>query len=206
MRLLSLARLPADVGLSLVKRVTSGALGVVRGASGGAAAPATPRPRHPDPSPPSVVPPDVRWAQEAPRRRARDEAQAAGRGNGRASVVAPPPAADEAQPPAADEAPPAAKEAPLPPPLPEQAKTIDDEPVAVAEVSDPGAEEGAGPEIHVAEPWKGYDRMNVKEIRSRLGRASAAELAAVQLHEAAGKNRRSVLAAVKARLSAPPSG
>ncbi|HYP48073.1 MAG TPA: hypothetical protein VEQ61_05500, partial [Thermoleophilaceae bacterium] len=70
----------------------------------------------------------------------------------------------------------------------------------------PGAEEGAGPEIHVAEPWKGYDRMNVKEIRSRLGRASAAELAAVQLHEAAGKNRRSVLAAVKARLSAPPSG
>ena len=70
---------------------------------------------------------------------------------------------------------------------------VDEEPVLVAEVAEEGAEDGAGAELHVDAPWDGYDRMTAADIRDRLTAASAAEAAAVELYESAGKSRRSVL-------------
>src|SRR4051794_24692157 len=58
---------------------------------------------------------------------------------------------------------------------------IEDEPELVAEFADPGAEEGAGPELHVDEPWDGYARMNAADVRERIAVAGAAEVAVVQL-------------------------
>jgi len=67
---------------------------------------------------------------------------------------------------------------------------------------------GAGPEVHVDEPWPGYSRMTAAEIKDRLRVADTAVAAAVSLYEAAGKGRSSVLeaAARRVRLNAPPSG
>jgi hypothetical protein len=77
---------------------------------------------------------------------------------------------------------------------------VDEEPVLVAETAEEGAEDGAGAELHVDEPWEGYDRMTAADIRDRLAAASAAEAAAVELYEATGKGRRSVLDAAERAL------
>lgn len=82
---------------------------------------------------------------------------------------------------------------------PEAPVHIDTEPELVAEFAESGAEEGAGAEIHVAEPWDGYKRMRVADIRDRVTTAQLAELAIVQLYEASHRNRRSVLDAVERR-------
>jgi hypothetical protein len=70
----------------------------------------------------------------------------------------------------------------------------------VAEVAEPGAEQGAGPEISVAEPWEGYARMRADVIVGRLRDATATEAAAVELYEATHKARQSVLRAAERRL------
>jgi hypothetical protein len=88
---------------------------------------------------------------------------------------------------------------PWPEAEPEAPTHIDTEPELVAEFAEPGAEEGAGPEIHVAEPWDGYKQMRVVDIRERVAIAEAAELAIVQLYEGSHRNRRSVLDAVERR-------
>ncbi len=82
-----------------------------------------------------------------------------------------------------------------PPSVPDQLVPdhLDEEPVLVAEVAEEGAEDGAGAELHVDAPWDGYDRMTAADIRDRLTAASAAEAAAVELYESAGKSRSSVL-------------
>ena len=74
---------------------------------------------------------------------------------------------------------------------------VDEETVLVAEVAEEGAEEGAGPELHVDPPWDGYDEMTAADIRDRLAAASATEAAAVELYEATRKSRRSVLEAAE---------
>jgi hypothetical protein len=66
----------------------------------------------------------------------------------------------------------------------------------VEEFAEPGAEDGAGPEIHIREPWDGYGRMNTREVTARLHDASAAELAAVQLYESSTRGRQTILSAV----------
>ncbi|MFL5887966.1 MAG: alpha/beta fold hydrolase [Solirubrobacteraceae bacterium] len=66
----------------------------------------------------------------------------------------------------------------------------------VAESADVEAAEGAGAEVHVQEPWEGYDGMRVAEIRERLRDASPEQHAVVRLYEAAHKNRTGVLRAV----------
>jgi hypothetical protein len=71
----------------------------------------------------------------------------------------------------------------------------------VAESADPGAADGAGPEIDVAEPWAGYRKARADEIVARIGRASAAEVAVVQLHENLHRRRKSVLQAAERRLT-----
>jgi len=88
--------------------------------------------------------------------------------------------------------------APAPPPSP-KAKVVDEEPVLAAEFAEEGAEDGAGAEVHVDEPWDGYSQMRVDEIKQRLEGASLAEAAAVELYEAGHRGRKSVLAAVAAR-------
>jgi hypothetical protein len=77
---------------------------------------------------------------------------------------------------------------------------VSEEPVLVAESAEPGAEDGAGPEIHIREPWEGYRKMTARDVTARLSGASAAELAAVELYESSNRGRQTILAAVTREL------
>jgi hypothetical protein len=79
---------------------------------------------------------------------------------------------------------------------------VSEEPVLVAESAQTGAEDGAGAELRIEEPWEGYSSMTASEVRARLRDADAATAAAVKLYEAGHKGRSTVLQAA----SAPPSG
>jgi hypothetical protein len=63
-----------------------------------------------------------------------------------------------------------------------------------------------GPEVHVDEPWEGYDRMTAAAIRGRLRMEGAAVAGTVRLYEAAHKGRSSVLEEAGRRANARPSG
>jgi hypothetical protein len=92
---------------------------------------------------------------------------------------------------------------PPPPPPPEppvEEEHVDEGAVVVAEVAEAGAEEGAGAELGVDEPWEGYDGMTAEQITGELGQASREAVAAVQLYEAVTKGRDSVLEAAERRL------
>lgn len=82
---------------------------------------------------------------------------------------------------------------------------VSEEPELVEEFAEPGAEQGAGPEIHVNPPWEGYERMNAKQIISRLAGLDPAGLAAVQLYESSYRNRQTILNAVERELRASSS-
>jgi hypothetical protein len=92
------------------------------------------------------------------------------------------------------------------PPVAPEPVHVSEEPELVAEVADRGAEEGAGAEVHVDEPWEGYDRMTAAAIRGRLRMEDTAVAATVRLYEAAHKGRSSVLEEAGRRTSARPSG
>ena len=77
---------------------------------------------------------------------------------------------------------------------------VSEEPALVEELAEPGAEDGAGAEVHVVEPWEGYAGMNAREIVSRLAGASPAELAAIQLYESSHRKRQTILNAVQREL------
>jgi hypothetical protein len=84
---------------------------------------------------------------------------------------------------------------------------VSEEPELVEEFAEPGVEDGAGPEIHVEEPWEGYGRMNAKQVIARLNSATPAALAAVQLYENRHRRRQTILNAVQRELrSANGSG
>lgn len=85
-------------------------------------------------------------------------------------------------------------------PPPPGAKRVDDTPVPVGEFGGKGAESAAGAQIHIDEPWKGYDGMTAAQIQKRLTRANRAAVAAVSLYEGSGRGRRSVLRAADRRL------
>jgi hypothetical protein len=89
-----------------------------------------------------------------------------------------------------------------PPPVPDELipDHVDEEVVLVAETAEEGAEDGAGPELHVDPPWDGYDQMTAATIRDRLVAATPAEAAAVELYEATKKGRSSVLEAAERAL------
>jgi hypothetical protein len=70
---------------------------------------------------------------------------------------------------------------------------VSEEPTLVAEAAERGAEEGAGAEVHVDEPWPGYRTMTAAQVKQRLRTAPPAVAAAVSLYEAGGKGRTSVL-------------
>jgi hypothetical protein len=79
--------------------------------------------------------------------------------------------------------------------VPEEPPHVSEEPVVVAEVADPGAEDGAGAQVSVAEPWEGYRQMKAREIIARLEDASPEEVAVVQLYEGMNRRRKTVLEA-----------
>jgi hypothetical protein len=95
-------------------------------------------------------------------------------------------------------------EAPPPPtpepPEPPEPPHVSEEPELVAEFAEPGAEEEAGAEVEIAEPWEGYDRMKAAEIEQRLADASDELVAVVRLYESAGRKRQTVLQAAERKL------
>jgi hypothetical protein len=96
-----------------------------------------------------------------------------------------------------------AQPAPSRPPIaqePQAPPHVSEEPVLVDELAEPGAQDGAGANIEVAEPWEGYDQMTAKQIVARLRSSSAAQLAVVELYERENRERETVLAAVKRQL------
>lgn len=116
----------------------------------------------------------------------------------------PPPPADAAngRAPRPVDVQPAPSVADSPPAVPDELipDHVDEEVVLVAEVAEQGAEDGAGPEIRVDEPWDGYDEMTATEIRDRLSAANAVLAAAVDLYEATHKSRRTVIEAAERAL------
>jgi hypothetical protein len=117
-----------------------------------------------------------------------------------------PPVARTAPPPPAPVTPPA--EQPDTPLTREQdaIKTVDDSDEVVAEVAEPGAEDGAGAQLDVDEPWKGYAQMKAGRVVERIASLDAAQLAVLELYERTHKKRQSVLNAAAKRLQSlsPP--
>jgi hypothetical protein len=87
-------------------------------------------------------------------------------------------------------------------PQPVEPAHVSEEPTVVEEFAEPGAEEGAGAEVRVDEPWEGYSRTAAKDVIARVRDAAPAELAAVQLYETAHAGRATVIAAVRRELRA----
>ena len=77
---------------------------------------------------------------------------------------------------------------------------VSEEPVLVEEFAEPGAEEGAGAEVHVDPPWDGYEQMTAKQVITRLATADPAEVAAVGLYEGSNRRRQTVMNAVEREL------
>lgn len=93
------------------------------------------------------------------------------------------------------------------PTVPEPAH-VSAEPELVEAFSEPGAEDGAGAQVRVDEPWAGYRHLKARDVIARLTTASREELAAVELFELAGANRKSVVVAAQRGLkkASPPRG
>ena len=116
------------------------------------------------------------------------------------STQAPPPPSAASPSPSPSPAPaPAPAAAPAPAPEHEH---VEREAVLVAESADAGAADGAGAEIHVAEPWPGYGEMTAADIIDRLATADAGMLAVVRLYESGQRNRVTVLRESDRRLAA----
>jgi hypothetical protein len=67
----------------------------------------------------------------------------------------------------------------------------------VEQVAERGGETAPGPEIEIAEPWEGYSRMKVAEIRSRLASEPPATAGMVEIYERANKARKQVIDAAE---------
>jgi hypothetical protein len=130
---------------------------------------------------------DPRSGSEFARYRSPSHPAEAGNGGPPETIVAEPEVLDvEDRPPAAADVPPAVPDELIP-------DHVDEEVVLVAEAAEEGAEDGAGPELHIDPPWDGYEKMTAADIRDRLTGAGPAVAAAVELYEATHKSRRSVM-------------
>jgi hypothetical protein len=67
-------------------------------------------------------------------------------------------------------------------------------------VAEAGAEDGAGAQIHVAEPWAGYAQLKASDVVDQLAGRDAAELAAVELYELSHRQRRTIIDAAQHEL------
>jgi hypothetical protein len=92
------------------------------------------------------------------------------------------------------------------PPIADEAVHVSEEPELVEELAEPGAEEGAGAQLRIVAPWEGYEHMKAVDIVQRTAFATREELAAIELYELAGRNRKSVVAAARQALkrASPP--
>lgn len=192
----------ADVSYTVARRAGSLALSAVRQVAGMAfdrrsrsRTPSTWAPPPPTSSAPRSTPP-----RATPPRATTPPRAAAPAADTAAPAAQPEPAGA----PAADAAAvptPAAAAAPAP-----ARSAADDhvsrEAVVVAESADAGAAEGAGPQITVGEPWKGYGSLTAKEVNDRLAAASPESLALARLYESANRNRVTVLREIDRRLAA----
>ena len=77
---------------------------------------------------------------------------------------------------------------------------VSEEPELVEEVAEPGAEDGAGASVEIAEPWPGYRGLRADEVIARIDAATPAELAGIELYETAHRNRQTVLDAAQRSL------
>jgi len=203
MRLLTLpitiVRVPVELGFGAAKEAVKFAHGLVAGGEEQVE-------EKPRPAPP-------------PRRRRTSSRSAAKSGNGRArtgtaakrpsrrpaedamkaappidepgsAAAAPATVAVEPVAPSAEAAPP---EPVAPPPAAEEPTHVSEEPELVAETAETGAEDGAGAEVDVNEPWPGYDEMTAPDIEERLQVEGPEAAAAVSLYEASHKGRASIL-------------
>ena len=96
--------------------------------------------------------------------------------------------------------PPAAE--PTAPPPADEPTHVGEEPELVAEAAETGAEDGAGAEVAVGEPWPGYDEMTAADIEDRLLTEGPETVAAVSLYEASHKGRASILEAASRTMTA----
>ena len=83
---------------------------------------------------------------------------------------------------------------------PAVAEHVDTGAELVSESAQPGAEDGAGAEVHVQEPWPRYDTMRAPDVIDRLKAAEDEVVAVVGLYENLHKQRRQVLAATEREL------
>jgi hypothetical protein len=109
-------------------------------------------------------------------------------------AAAPAPTVARPTPPPRDPAPAPAPEAPVEP------RHVDEGATVVAEFAEGGAEDGAGAQVTLDEPWEGYDRLHADELVERLGAAGSETLAAVTLYERATRARPSVVEAAEGQL------
>jgi hypothetical protein len=178
------------VASDVVKSVTD------RGSNGASAWPA---PEPPAPEPPAPEPP-------APEQHTPEQSAPEPPAPESSAPEPPAPAPPASAPPAPA---PRTPEPPSPPPVADEPVHVSEEPELVEEFAEPGAEDGAGAEVRVDEPWDGYAELTARDITARLSDASEAELAAVQLYESTHKQRETVLSAVVRELrikTAPGSG
>jgi hypothetical protein len=120
---------------------------------------------------------------------------------GPAPVPDPEPEAAHERPPEPRPEPTVYDETPLTPLTTEEqrAKSLDDEDELIEEFAESGAEDGAGATVEVDEPWNGYGAMHADDVIDRIQTANAAELAVLELHERAHKQRETVLTAAETR-------
>jgi hypothetical protein len=182
MRLLTLpitvVRVPLEIGFGAAKETVKFAHGLVAG--GEEAVEEKPRP-----TPPSRR---RRTAARSGNGRART-GRAASRTRKTRTAAPPPPAAEPSSP---------AEPAPAPPatePAATEPVHVSEEPELVAEAAETGAEDGAGAEVAIEEPWPGYDAMTAPDIEERLLVEGPETAAAVSLYEASRKGRASILEA-----------
>ena len=160
--------------------------------NGHQAAPSAPRESDSSPAPGGEAPSPSGASRQTPPKRAPGTPGSAPAAPPEPAVETPPAAAPEPAPELGDDEP--------------EPVHVSEEPELVAEVSEPGAEDGAGAAVTVDEPWDGYTRLNAKDIVDHLANAGTAELAAIQLYESTHKRRETVLTAVTRELARQSAG
>ena len=113
------------------------------------------------------------------------------------AAAEPPAPAVAAEPPAAAR-PAARKRPPQRRATPRRAEPTRGEVAAMREAAreaETGGADSVGAQIHVAEPWAGYDEMRLDEVLARLQGATEVELAVVRAYEREHESRQAILLA-----------
>jgi hypothetical protein len=104
----------------------------------------------------------------------------------------------EPEPPPAPPQPPPAPTPPPPRPRRRRAEPTRGQVAAMREAvreAETGGPDSVGADVHVAEPWPGYDDMGLEDVLGRLQTATEVELAVVRAYEREHEARQAVLLA-----------